>query len=99
MAGEVPIGTGTVAGSVVMGTAHDGPVFHRPGKTGQMFSDANSRDGGRDFLKSAADIGGRIRLEIKGVQMTDASPAKKHDTGFGFAESVIPTSSIGAQGQ
>ena len=41
---EVPIGSGTMTGGIMVGAAHDGPILHHASKPGQVFADANSRN-------------------------------------------------------
>ena len=96
---EIPVSTRTMAGRIVMRAAHDCPVFHRAGKTRQVFANANAGYGRGDFLKNAADVLRRVGLEVKRVQMTDASPTEKHDAILSAAEAISTLRSISAQGE
>ena len=88
MSGEIPVSPGTMTRRIVMSAAHDGPVFHSPRKPGQMFANPNTGHGGGDFVKSAANIRGRVGFQVKSIEVADAAPTKEHDAIFGAAESV-----------
>ena len=54
---------------------------HHGGEPGQMLADANSRHRGRDFVELAANIGRRIRLEIKRIELAGTAAEKQLDDG------------------
>ena len=99
MPGKIPVSTGTMTRRIVMSTAHDGPVFHGARKPGQMFANPNTGHGGGDFVKRAANVRGRVGFQIKRIEMTDAAPAKEHDTILGAAETVSAFVRHGPQSQ
>ena len=88
MTGEVPVSCGAMRGSIVVHTPDQGHAMNLFGEQGQVLADMVARDGCRNRTEGTLDITASIRLEIKAVDMTQATPGKDDDTALSLTESA-----------
>tara|TARA_B100000579_G_C22600403_1_gene742415 strand:+ start:518 stop:817 length:300 start_codon:yes stop_codon:yes gene_type:complete len=88
MTGEVPVGCGAMRGSIVVHAPDQGHAMNLFGEQGQVLADMVARDGRGNRSEGTLDVAARIRLEIKAVNMAQATPGKDDDTALSLAESA-----------
>ena len=64
---------------VVVERADQGDFVHLPRQPWKMLADLNAWHVGCDWLKLAADLGGCIRLQVEGVELTWPTPHEQED--------------------
>src|SRR5437899_12981143 len=78
-AGEGGIGTGIVAGAIVVNAADQNVFVSEASEAREVFSNPNARDVGRDGRKLSADSTGGQRLRVKGIEMTGTAELEEQD--------------------
>ncbi len=75
-------------GSIVVHAADQGHAMNLLGEQGQVLADMVTRDGCGNRSEGTLDVTARIWLEVKAVNMAQATPRKDDYTALGLAESA-----------